>query len=312
MEKYITECIESIYKEKRDDIQVIVINDGSSDNTYAICNELGKKYSNLELINKKNTGSMDSYIIGIDDAIGEYTCFLDSDDYLEDNYFETLDKYISYNSDILLFDYYKCSKSNKEYCKINAIPYGLINDHTLSMLKDDYFGNYEKYSFYRWNKIYKTSLLKKVRGNINFRVTYFEDLFLELLVLERTNTIYYIKEPLYDYRLRKSSVTHNVSTKVFDDNRLMRSELLKHMQLTGYRQRSIVNMEEYMDYGYIRYYLRSNDKQKRIAIPSSMILKNRHPAHIRLILIYKLHLTKLFKIALQMRNSKSSCLDLFD
>jgi glycosyltransferase involved in cell wall biosynthesis len=80
MEKYITECIESIYKEKRDDIQVIVINDGSSDNTYAICNELGKKYSNLELINKKNTGSMDSYIIGIDDAIGEYTCFLDSDD----------------------------------------------------------------------------------------------------------------------------------------------------------------------------------------------------------------------------------------
>lgn len=60
-EKYLDDCIESVLGQQRDDVELIIVNDGSTDNTYDIC----KKYSNVVFINKKNTGSMDSYITGI-------------------------------------------------------------------------------------------------------------------------------------------------------------------------------------------------------------------------------------------------------
>ncbi|MFJ6971843.1 MAG: glycosyltransferase family 2 protein [Limosilactobacillus mucosae] len=302
-EKYLDDCIESVLGQQRDDVELIIVNDGSTDNTYDIC----KKYSNVVFINKKNTGSMDSYITGIKKSKGEYIGFIDSDDCIESDYFSTLDKAIAFDKsvDIVMFDYNRYSTLGKRKNKVNDIPYGRLSGALLDELKKDYFSIYEKFSFYRWNKIYKNSLIKESVDEIDFRATYFEDLYIGMLTLLKSTNILYIDNCLYNYRLRKSSVTHSVSLKVFSDNRLLKSKLNILFNNMNESTTAITNMEEYMDYGYVRYYLRSKEKPYRIKIPMHIILNNMHKDHNKLLLIYKFRLGWLFRIAYILKKSFS-------
>ncbi|MFJ6990408.1 MAG: glycosyltransferase family A protein [Limosilactobacillus mucosae] len=303
---YIEECINSILNQHRDDVEIIIVNDGSMDNTYEVCKKIKKDHPNIILIDKNNSGSMDSYIVGVKKSHGEYIGFVDSDDCIEDGYFRTLDKAIRNNSDVdvIMFDYNKFSKKQKELFKVNHIPYGKLSDELLNQLQKNYFAIYEKYSFYRWNKIYRSSLIKKCISEINFRVTYFEDLYLELLILLNAKRIIYINDSLYNYRLRMSSVTHTVSSKVFSDNRLVKKELSQLLVSYNKSKESIESMNEYMDYGYIRYYLRAKEKPSRIHIPFKMILNNKHKSHNKLLVMYKFRLDWLFNMAFRLRKQK--------
>lgn len=312
MEKYIKRCIESIEEQSRSDLEVVLVNDGSTDRTLDICRELEGKYDNIKLIDKKNTGSMDSYMIGVKKCTGKYICFVDSDDSVEEKYFKTIDKYLSDDIDILMFDYYEYGKKNKNKKKVNDISYGIISNSEMKKLKDDYFSRYNEYSFYRWNKVYKSSLLKSCIEKIDFRVTYFEDLYIELLLLEAARKILYIDECLYDYRIRKSSVTHSPTAKVFSDNRLMKSKLYDYMSSKKMSIGAIKHMNEYMDYGYVRYYLRSKEKPDRLTISFESIINNVHKAHKPLLLLYKIKMDKLFNILYSLKIRKIDKENFFD
>lgn len=312
MERYIETCIESIEVQERTDLEIVIVNDGSTDNTLEICCKLQDKYDNIKLIEKKNTGSMDSYMVGVRNCIGKYICFVDSDDSIEKKYFDTIDKYLSDDIDILMFDYYEYGKKNKNRKKVNDIAYGVISEAEMKKLKTDYFASYNKYSFYRWNKVYKSSLLKSCIEMIDFRVTYFEDLYIELLLLEKAEKILYIDHCLYDYRIRKSSVTHSPTKKVFLDNRLMKAKLRDYMLTNGMSNEAIDHMSEYMDYGYVRYYLRSKDKPERVAITFSSVLNNAHRDQKPLLILYKMRLNKLFDLLYSLRNKKIDKENFFD
>lgn len=301
IQNYIEECINSILNQHRQDVEIIIVNDGSTDNTYKVCKKLERNHPNIILINKNNSGSMDSYILGIKKSCGEYVGFVDSDDVIEDGYFDTLDEIVDNDVDVVMFDYNKFSKKGKKPFKVNDISYGELGNELLNQLQSDYFAVYEKYSFYRWNKIYKSSLIKKCISEIDFRVTYFEDLYLELLILLNAKKIIYINSILYNYRLRTSSVTHTVTDKVFLDNRLMKKKLKQLLESYKKSKESIANMDEYMDYGYVRYYLRAEEKPSRIYIPLSMILNNKHKSHNKLLIIYKLRLSWLFNISFRFK-----------
>ena len=314
MERYIEECIQSIVAQKRDDIEIIIINDGSSDNTLKICKSLKNLYPYIQLIDKKNTGSMDSYIIGVKKCIGEYICFLDSDDILSNVYFEKLDDAIinSNKADIVMFDFFKFTKSKEYRSKVNSIEYGFVDNRVLNDLRNDYFSNYEKYSLYRWNKIYKNSLLQNIVNKLDYRITYFEDLHISLMLLNDAKSVYYMNNELYGYRLRKSSVTHTVKKKVFEDNRLMKQKLEFYFYQKGFNKNALNSMYEYMDYGYIRYYLKSKEKPKRIKVNKYMFNNNEHKSHIKLIFFYMFRIDFVYKLLNFLRNVKNKNDDLFE
>ena len=94
MEKYLEECIKSILIFEREDVEVILVNDGSTDNSINICNQYEKKFKNVIVIDKKNTGTTDTIIEGVKKATGRYISFVDADDYICNNYFDVLDNYI--------------------------------------------------------------------------------------------------------------------------------------------------------------------------------------------------------------------------
>lgn len=84
-EDSIESCLESVLKQSLEDIEVICVNDGSTDNSLNILNEYAKKDNRIKIFNKSNTGVGESRNLGIDNAIGEYVAFLDADDFIEDN-----------------------------------------------------------------------------------------------------------------------------------------------------------------------------------------------------------------------------------
>lgn len=104
-EKTIKRCIESITLQNRPDVEIIVINDGSTDKTENICKALQTKHDNLIYIRKENGGVSSARNSGISVANGDFIMFVDSDDYVDDECFETVDKYIGSNADFYQFSF---------------------------------------------------------------------------------------------------------------------------------------------------------------------------------------------------------------
>lgn len=191
--QYLNKCFDSILLQNYKNIELIVINDGSTDNSLSIINEYKKKDNRIIVIDKENSGQADCRNIGIDTATGDYLMFVDSDDYLESNAFDILINRIEdKDCDILCFDFYTIINNEKKYEK------SLIN------YTEDIKRNYYLSPPSPCNKIFKTKILND--NNFKFLVGYiYEDLATIPLTAFYTDKIDYINVPLYNYVIRKGS-----------------------------------------------------------------------------------------------------------
>ena len=106
--KYIERCLNSILKDKLKEKEIILINDGSTDNTLEIIEEYSKKNKDIKIINQKNKGQSISRNNGLKEAKGKYIAFVDSDDWVEKDYFYKLYNFAEKNnSDYIYCDYYE-------------------------------------------------------------------------------------------------------------------------------------------------------------------------------------------------------------
>lgn len=111
VEKYLPRCIESILNQTFREFELILINDGSTDNCKEICEKYKKIDSRIIVVNKKNGGVSSARNFGIDISRGEYIGFVDPDDFIDANMYEILfNTANSYNSDMVICDYYKVSE----------------------------------------------------------------------------------------------------------------------------------------------------------------------------------------------------------
>lgn len=173
VEKYIKECIDSVILQTYKNIEIIIVNDGSTDKSGFICDSYSKNDTRIKVIHKKNEGLSSARNVGLDNATGEYICFLDSDDWMDiqtineainisikyeaDIVFwscikEYLDKSLKYKviqtfSDIVVFE-----SSKLDYLKRRTV--GLLNEELNQPTKTDSFIS-------AWGKLYKSSLIKK-------------------------------------------------------------------------------------------------------------------------------------------------------
>ena len=107
VEQYLSDCLESICRQTLKGIEIIVVNDGSTDNSLSIIKSFQQKYSNIKLINKKNGGLSSARNAGIDMAVGEYLFFVDSDDFITPDYVATLYGLCEkYNCKLAIADWY--------------------------------------------------------------------------------------------------------------------------------------------------------------------------------------------------------------
>lgn len=206
VEKYLEKCIQSVINQTIKNLEIILVDDGSTDLSGKICDEYSKKDKRIKVIHKENGGLSDARNAGLNIESGEYIVFVDSDDYIEYNMIENLYKCIKkYNADIVCCGKYlededgniiKILNKTEEYCinGENAIKKMLLR---------------EEIDNTAWDKMYK----KEVFENIRFPYgKYYEDIEPTYKAFKKSSKIAHTSTVDYHYLIRKGSIINSKFT----------------------------------------------------------------------------------------------------
>lgn len=215
VEKYIDECIESILKQSFTDYEVILVDDGSTDKSSFICDEYAEKYSFINVIHKPNGGQADARNVGLNEAKGEYILFIDSDDYISDNYFFEDVYNASNGNDIICFKFQKYFENTK---RMSACTFSIPDlDNKNKLLAIRKLSANDALYCAAWTKAIRRELL--VNNNILFEVgCKCEDMKWYFEVLINAKEIIGIDKAYIVYRQRDGSVTKSNALKTISDN----------------------------------------------------------------------------------------------
>lgn len=203
VEKYLERCVESIINQTYKNLEIILVDDGSPDNCPQMCDDYAKKDSRIKVVHKKNGGLSDARNAGMKVATGEYVSFIDSDDYISLDFYETLlQTMIDNDSDIVEcsvvkfyednnFDEYSDDLKVTNYDTLYALD-GLINENPFKQ--------------HVWNKLYKSNIALDIPyavGKLN------EDEFWTYQVFGKAKKVTRINKTMYYYFQRGSSIMGN-------------------------------------------------------------------------------------------------------
>ena len=211
VEKLLPRCIESIANQTYKNLEIILVNDGSPDNSGKICDEYAKKDNRIKVIHKENGGLSDARNKGLDSALGNYIMFVDSDDYINPLMAEILyENLISNNADLSICNYKKVNNSDMHKVDKNSQVLNVYN-------KIECFNNLYNELYVRTeiacNKLYKKYLWNEIR--YPFKKLH-EDEYVIHHLIENCNKIVYSNLELYYYYDREDSITHVYNKKRLD------------------------------------------------------------------------------------------------
>ncbi len=214
IEKYIKQCVNSVLNQKYKNIEVILVDDGSTDKSGEICDGYGKTDSRIKVVHKENGGLSSARNAGLDIANGEYIAFIDGDDYfIDENCFNDIAEQIKIsNPDIVLIPMIKYYEDiNKYVYRDKKYSSEMIRNKN----KDEALSYALKHDFFKacaCDKIVKSALIKK--NNIRFPEGRFsEDIDWTANLLKNAVSFDCVERPLYVYRQRNASITQNLSYK---------------------------------------------------------------------------------------------------
>lgn len=203
VEKYLPKCLESLIKQTLKDIEIICVNDGSMDNSLAILKEFASKDSRIRIIDNQHQGVAKTRNTGIEQSTGEYIGFVDSDDYIDIDFFEKLyNSATKSNSDIAIASILK----HKNFFNIYNAKY--TKEETAITIQDKIKLCEDKkhFFFYAWNKIYHSGFIKE--NNIKFSEgQIYEDVMFAIKALYYSNKIISVYGTKYHYIEHENSLT---------------------------------------------------------------------------------------------------------
>jgi glycosyltransferase involved in cell wall biosynthesis len=216
-EKYLKRCIDSLINQSLKEIEIILINDGSTDDSRKICESYSTKDKRVRLINKLNRGVSDARNLGLEVAKGDCIGFVDSDDYVDQDMYKIMyEKLVSFNCDIVMCDFNRV-KNNGEIVKVESkLKSGLYSSESILSL---FIGNkLEHFSdiFYTASVV-KCLYKKEVIGKTRFvPIKQLEDRQFNVEILIKTGMVYYFSEPFYYYLYNENSLSNNYNRNLID------------------------------------------------------------------------------------------------
>lgn len=218
VEKYLNKCIESIVNQTYENIEIILIDDGSNDNSGIICDEYAKKDNRIIVVHKENGGVSSARNKGLKIAKGEWISFVDADDWIEQTFCQTLlNKVIQEQADIALCGYNRITDNRIE--KINA------NNQEVFLNSNEYLVkslNPQTGFGFCHMKLIKKEVLKSI--SFNERIEVGEDALFNIQLSTYIKKAVFLKQPLYNYRINNQSVV-----KRYDEN--YANKYLKSMKI---------------------------------------------------------------------------------
>ncbi len=213
VEKYINRCVDSVINQTYKNLQIILVNDGSPDNCEKIVDEYAKQDSRIEVIHKENGGLSDARNFGVRKITGDFTLFVDSDDWLDKKMVETMVSTINkFNADIVQTAFYYAYKDHLLYddrfYKEDSEPVIYGNNELMKELVIN-----DKVKNFAWGKLYKTSLIKDIPFK---KEVLYEDVFWAHNVMKNVNKYVIIHKPLCYYLQRDDSIVATYSIRNLD------------------------------------------------------------------------------------------------
>lgn len=211
IEDYISRCLDSLINQNYKNVEIIVVDDGSEDKTGEIIDRYVQKDLGIKVVHKKNEGVSIARNIGIDIAKGDYIGFVDGDDTVDENMFDTLIKNaIKYDADISHCGYKMVFPSRIDYY-YNTEEIIVQDNHEglKDLLKAD------KVEPGLWNKVYRANLFDDIR--LKSHIKYNEDLLANFYLFKKSTKSVFYDKCMYNYMIRKGSA----ATKKISKNKIL-------------------------------------------------------------------------------------------
>lgn len=233
-EKSLEKCIASILEQEYSNIEIIVINNGSIDNSLEVIKRIAKKDKRIILIDSRVKGVSNARNIGIKRATGDYITFVDADDFIEKEiYKEMIDSLEKYNAEITFCAYYKINGDIKkrilfpwqEQIKI------FENEDIIKFFLPLFIGNSYKHEPILlgsvWRTLIKANIVKKIYFDVEIKIA--EDLLYILDLLTQTTKIVTINKPLYNYVKNDNSTLMNFKENYEKENIIFHEKLINRL-----------------------------------------------------------------------------------
>lgn len=204
-ENYLLKCLDSVLSQTLKDIEVLLINDGSTDGSQKICEEYACKDQRIQVLHTPNQGVSHARNLGLEMAKGEYISFIDSDDWIEKDMIATLYRLIQTNhTDLSTCGYTIEDEKGKVIYSINKKNTCILDkwEAMSSLFKDKHY----RYKGNLWDKLYKKEIIDRDKLRFNEQIYYNEDRLFIFQYLRLCQSITYTCSSFYHYIIRNSSV----------------------------------------------------------------------------------------------------------
>lgn len=238
VEKYLGKCLDTIINQTYKNIEILVVNDGSTDDSDKILKEYYKKDKRIRIINKKNGGLSSARNKGIDKASGKYLSFIDSDDYIENDMIETLYKTIfKEEADISICEFIEEDEMNPKQVTQQQEVINIYNkDEAIKELILD-----KKITNHAWNKLYKKDLFENIRYPEGRNM---EDIATTYKLFLKSNKIVKTNQIKYHYIQRSNSIMGQLTKKRINETDLSYSERINYLKKIKYKYIDMVELDE--------------------------------------------------------------------
>lgn len=249
VEKYLKRCVDSVLRQEGISLEIILVDDGSTDSSGKICEEYAANNSNVKCLHISNSGPATAKNKGYDMATGNYVAFIDSDDEIKpDMFISMLHSGYKHHADIVCCNYIQINEEGQiSHTKHTGQEYVLTQDEALKaiLIKDKIYSQC-------WTKIYNRNTMQKngVRNTEGLKTE--EDFIYNIQAFACSKTVCIVDKPLYIYTHRSKSLSkdyYRSHINQYIDNRILRLELVDNI----IRER-FPHLQEYSTYHCIFYY----------------------------------------------------------
>ena len=249
VERYLKRCVDSVLRQEGVSMEIILVDDGSTDSSGKICDDYASNFTNIRCQHIKNSGPSTAKNIGYDIATGNYVAFIDSDDEIKPDMFcLMLESGYKHNADIVCCNYIQVDEEGYiSHTKHTGQEYVLTQDEALKaiLIKDKIYSQC-------WTKIYKRETLQKnsIRNTEGLKTE--EDFIYNIQVFACSKTVCIVDKPLYIYTHRSKSLSKDYfrnHISQYIDNRILRLELVDSII-----EEKFPHLKEYSTYHCIFYY----------------------------------------------------------
>lgn len=218
--EYLERCVESVIKQSYKKLEVILVDDGSTDGSAELCDQLHSMDKRISVIHKENGGVVSARLVGLEKAVGEYAILIDSDDWIESRMVQDLHEIaVENDADIVTSGFYR--EKGKVYGVFaDSLKEGIYNSETEKAYLFEnmiYHGSLERVGIYGalWSKLIRKTLLKEVHNELDKDIFYGEDMAVTYSCMVRANTIVITHNAFYHYTMRVGSAVYNSSPYYF-------------------------------------------------------------------------------------------------